>query len=232
MTGKTHKAGGMLGSVVGFALLKKCGMIPSDVNDCLAWVAMYPFCMWGSVASDLDHHWEVCPVKDLPSRMVNICLHAGKPVKKALEKSGRKKSLLYGIANFFTASHRSWQTHSDLTLVSMLYLLYMVMSGSFACFNTIETTLLSLILTGICLGVSIHFILDMLTPEGIWLMGVVLINKLFKLHLPDHLHFVPHMKVFATGNKWEEFVYKFLSISTVVVVILILVSYLPIEVSF
>lgn len=232
MTGKTHKAGGMFCSVVGFALAKKLGVVPSDVNDCLAWVTIYPFCMWGSVASDLDHHWDSCPCRDLPSRVINIALHATKPLKVGLEKAGKKKTKMYGVAKFCNASHRSWQTHSDMTLFIMLYLLWFAMSGRFTGFNTVEATLCTLVLEGICLGVVMHLLLDTLTPDGIWLIPMVLINRVFHLMLPEKLHFVPHMKVFATGEKWEAFIYKCLSYGTVVVVALVLLSFLPVDIDF
>ena len=57
MTGNTHRAGGMLCSVVGFALLKEQGLLLPEINPCIQWLVMYPFCYWGSTASDLDHNW-------------------------------------------------------------------------------------------------------------------------------------------------------------------------------
>ena len=115
MTGKTHKMGGMLVSVVGFTLLKNNGLLQPDVNQGIQWLMMYPFCMWGSIASDLDHHWESCPSKDIPSWFVHKALHITEPVYRRLDNSlsgkQKKSSIAYKIAKFFTARHRSWHTH-------------------------------------------------------------------------------------------------------------------------
>lgn len=232
MTGKTHKMGGMLISVVGFTMLKNNGLLLPDVNEGLQWLAMYPFCMWGSIASDLDHHWDSCPSKDIPSWFVHKALHITEPVYRRLDDnmSGQQKnsSLLYKFSKFFTARHRSWQTHSDLTFVAMLYLLYSLMSGKFGFFNQNDVLLLTLMLTGVCLGIVAHFILDLLTPEGVWNTIVVLLNRfILKGKLPrrfEKWHFVPKMRCFATGSSWEDFVYKVLRVLTVVSVVYLLVS--------
>ena len=223
MTGTTHKAGGMLVSIVGFAILREKGLLLPNVNEGLQWLVMYPFTMWGSVASDLDHHWDSCPQKDYPSRLVNMALHITKPVKKSLDKtltdSQKKHNVLYKVADTFNASHRSWQTHSDLTLFVMLYLLWSVFTGRIAGFGAVDTTIATLVLTGICLGIIAHFILDSITPEGIWLIGLVILNKILELfnprvNLPQKFHLVPHKKFFATGGKWEQLVQKVLKVAT------------------
>lgn len=228
MTGTTHRAGGVLVSIVGFTILREKGLLLPDVNEAVQWLVMYPFTMWGSVASDLDHHWESCPSKDLPSRVVNMALHITRPVKKMLDgtmsESSRQHNLFYKIVSFFNASHRSWQTHSDLTLFAMLYLLYTVWTGGVGGLNALDSSIVTLVLTGVCLGVVAHFILDMLTPEGILLVIPATINQLFqlfkvKVRLPQKLHLVPKTTFFATGGSWEQFVQKVLKICTVLIVI-------------
>ena len=223
MTGKTHRAGGMLISIVGFALLKENGLLLNDVNPALQWLVIYPFCMWGSTASDLDHHWESCPSKDYPSRVVNMVLHAGKPLQDVLDKrltaKQKKGNPIYKLSSLLNASHRSWQTHSDLTLFAMLYLMYCILSGKFSQLSAVDMSISILVLTGICLGVIAHFILDVLTPEGVWCIGLVALNKVFNfispdLTLPQKIHFVPKFKFFATGGSWEEFVRWTLNIAT------------------
>lgn len=232
MTGKTHKMGGMFISVVGFSLLKKNGLLIPDVNEGLQWLAMYPFCMWGSIASDLDHHWDSCPSKDIPSWFVHKALHITNPVYKHLDDklsgSEKKHSVPYKVTRFLSSRHRSWQTHSDLTFVLMLYLLVSIMNGRFAIFSQTDILLLTLMLTGVCLGVVAHFILDLLTPEGVWNSVVVVLNRfIFKGKIPrrfEKWHFVPKMKCFATGSSWEDFIYKLLKFLTVVSVIYLLVT--------
>lgn len=230
MTGKTHKMGGMLVSVVGFTVLKKNGLLLPDVNEGIQWLAMYPFCMWGSIASDLDHHWDSCPSKDIPSWFVHKALHITEPVYKRLDNklsnSEKKSSILYKTSKFLTARHRSWQTHSDLTFVAMLWLLYSLVNGKFSIFTSTDILLLTFMLTGVCLGIVAHFILDLLTPEGVWNTIVVLINRfILKGKLPRHYekwHFVPKMKCFATGSSWEDFVYKVLRVLTIIAVVYLL----------
>lgn len=249
MTGATHRAGGMLVSIVGFAILREKGLLLPNVNEAVQWLVMYPFTMWGSVASDLDHHWDSCPSKDIPSRAVNAALHITKPVKKmmdsTLSESARKHNPLYHFVDFFNASHRSWQTHSDLTLFVMLCLLYKVFTGAIGGLSEIDSAIITLVLTGICLGVVAHFILDALTPEGIWLSECVVIGKLLqllglKVKLPQKLHLVPKTTFFATGGPWEQFVQKVLKICTVLVLIWFLYvqlapmlsKYIPWEIQF
>lgn len=232
MTGKTHKMGGMFISVVGFSMLRNNGLLSPDMSEGLQWLVMYPFCMWGSIASDLDHHWDSCPSKDIPSWFIHKLLHITEPVYRRLNNkmsdSQKKSSLVYKVSRFFNARHRSWQTHSDLTFVMMLYLLYSIISGRFEFFNQTDILVLTLVITGICLGIVAHFILDLLTPEGVWNTIAVLLNKfILKGKLPRNLekwHFVPKMKCFATGSSWEDFIYKVLKFLTVISVVYLLVS--------
>lgn len=241
MTGETHRMGGMFISVVGFTLLKNHGLLLPDVNEGVQWLAMYPFCMWGSTASDLDHHWESCPSKDIPSWFIHKALHITEPVYKKLNNtltsSQKKSSFLYKFSKFFTARHRSWQTHSDLTFVVMLYLLYSIMNGKFTFFSQTDVLFLTLMLTGVCLGVVAHFVLDLLTPEGVWNTVAVLLNRtVLNGKLPKSLekwHFVPKMRCFATGSGWEDFIRKVLKVLTVVSVFYLLVSVLfPTQLSY
>ena len=228
MTGATHRAGGMLVSIVGFAILREKGLLLPDVNEAVQWLVMYPFTMWGSIASDLDHHWDSCPSKDIPSRAVNMALHITKPVKKMLDgtlsDAQKKHNPVYKAADFLNASHRSWQTHSDLTLYAMLYVLYRVLSGTVSRLSVVDSAIVALVLTGISLGVVAHFILDALTPEGILLVIPAVLNSFLrmcglKVKLPQKLHLVPKTSFFATGGSWEQFVQKVLKVCTVLTLI-------------
>lgn len=223
MTKKTHQAGGMLVSILGFAILRKNGLLLPDVNEGLQWLVMYPFTMWGSTASDLDHHWDSCPSKDYPSRLVNMALHITRPVKKymdnTLTESDKKHNVIYKLADVLNASHRSWQTHSDFTLFAMLAILFKIMSGQFVQFSAVDNILATLVLTGLSLGIIAHLILDSITPEGIWIMGLVILEKILRIFNPriniqKKIHFVPRKEYFATGGKWEMNVQKVLNIAT------------------
>lgn len=233
MTGETHRAGGVLCSVVGFVLLRENGLLLPDVNEFIQLSVIYPYCYLASTASDLDHHWDSCPNKDAPSWFINKVLHLTTPVQKKLDEklsnSEKKTNWFYKFSSLFSAKHRSWQTHSDLTLFVFVALLFAVMQGKFSSFGTIDTAILSLILTGVCLGIIAHFILDMLTPQGVWSVLFVAINKLLSIvthknvHLlPEKVHFVPKMKCFATDSDWETFICKLLKVLTVVSVLYVL----------
>lgn len=241
MTGGTHKAGGMLMSIVGFALLKNNNLLAQDVNLGLQWLVIYPFCMWGSIASDLDHNPNAIPMKDYPSKLVNKALHITKPIEDVTE--GNKKSFLYKVARFFNARHRSWQTHSDLTLGVMIFLLYNLLTvQTLGSLSVTDLVILRLALMGVCIGVLAHFLLDVITPEGIWLSGCCIFNKLIRHKiLPEKLHLVPKgHSFFATGGKWEMFIRKVLQIGTWIALVWLLLSvfwpnwvdYIPFTISF
>ena len=220
MTGKTHRAGSFICSTVGFILLKDNNMLIDGVNEGLQWLVMYPFCYWGSVASDLDHNSHAIPMKDPISTLVNKLLHLTAPLRKSLEKSGDTKSVLYKFSKFFDASHRSWQTHSDLTLISLLFLMYCVLNGKFA-LGAADSLLLSLVLMGVTIGLVTHLILDMLTTDGVWSIFLVVLGRIFRKinprikHFPEKLRLVPRWHFFRTNGSWEIFVQKVLKILNV-----------------
>ena len=235
MTGKTHRQGGMLVSIIGFALLRENGLLLPDVNVGLQWLVMYPFCYWGSTASDLDHHWDSCPSKDYPSWMINKLLHITKPIEDSMEathnvakklhvgNSSTKKlnsNVIYKVSKLLNAKHRSWQTHSELFLFVMLYLLDCVMQGRFTALGAVDTAILSLVIMGVVIGVIAHLFLDCLTPDGITLVGCCIINNFLKtskvkLRLPETFKLVPRKQFFATDGKWEHFIQWLLKLGTV-----------------
>ncbi len=218
MTGKTHRAGGMLVSVVGFEVLRQQGLLLPDVHQGLQWLVMYPFVMWGSVASDLDHHWQSCPSKDYPSWCINKLLHIGKPLEELTEHN--EQGVLHKTGKLLNAHHRSFQTHSDITLYLVLALLFYLAGGENTLVNlgNMDRAIGTLVLFGLGMGILAHLVLDMLTPEGIWVSILVVANKLTPKHIriPEKLHFVPHSSFFATGGTWEIFIQKLLTFLTVV----------------
>ena len=250
MTGKTHEAGGVLCSVIGFAILKKQGLLIPDMSEALQWLVMYPFCIWGSIASDLDHNPDSIPRKDIASKVVNKALHITHPIVKVIEKhtteAERKHNPIYRISKFLDAKHRSWQTHSDLTLVAMILLLYFVQHGKLSFLTPVDISVASLILMAITTGIVAHFVLDIITPEGVWFTPFAILNgiiRLFNPHLkvfPEKIHLVPHKEFFATGGKWEEFIRKVLKVATVLSILWftfnliypIVAEYLPYQITF
>ena len=212
----THFQGGLFISVFGFWLLKINGLLLPDevLHWSLQWLLMYPFAIWGSLAPDLDHNPNSIPMKDIVSRAVYTVLHITNPVRQHLRskktEAELKHSKVYGVANTLCAKHRSWQTHSDLTLAVLVLVLVKLISGAWIIGRgNLDTTILRLILTGVTMGMTAHLFLDMLTPDGITLIGMKVLNVI-RLHfnpkrskLPETLHLVPHKGYFATGGKWE-----------------------------
>lgn len=235
LTGKTHRAGGVLCSVIGFELLRRNGLLLPDVNEVIQMMVMYPFCIWGSVASDLDHNWDSSPQKDIVSRGINVSLHITTPVCEGLETTHQDDTLLYKVLNLFNAKHRSWQTHSDLTLIFMLCILRWILHlEPGGIFSAVDISIMALIVMGIGIGVIAHFILDMLTPDGIWFTPAVVFNFLVRkitkkrVYYLQKIHLVPKSKFFATGGKWEDLIRWILNISAgLSVIYIILFSAFP-----
>ena len=228
MTGDTHKAGGVLCSLIGFMLLKKYNMLLPGVNEFLQLAVIYPYATWGSVASDLDHHWESCPDKNLPNKVINVMLHATTPLYKQMKElpsSVNKNNPTYKLAKLFSASHRSWQTHSDLTLIIVLFILKSALTG-IGGLGTVSSAILALVTTGVALGIIAHFILDMLNPDGIWFTFGRLCNYFLKKKvLPEKIRLVPKSSNFCTDTPWETLVRRVMKGLTVVVFIIFILSY-------
>lgn len=220
MTGETHQQGGVLVSVIGFSLLQKHGLLFSDVNLGVQWLMMYPFVIYGSVLPDLDHHWDSCPDRGLPSLVINKVLHAGKKPCKRMEETmtakERRGSMIYKFCSIFYAKHRSWQTHSDLSFFVLLGFLMLLLNGKFASLSAGDSLFLRIMLTGLTLGVMSHLVLDMMTIDGIHCLLFKAVNKLSKgtLKLPEKLRLVPKWGMFSTDTKWESFVRTLLKIAT------------------
>lgn len=196
MTGKTHRTGGVLCALLGCAVLERKGMLIKDVSPLLQLTVMYPFAIYGSTISDLDHNWNSCPNKDLISYCINKVLH----LTTKLRQNGISNTAL----SVLDSKHRSWQTHSDLFFWSILLAIHTIigmLSGA-------GVIIFKMVSTGFLLGVISHLVLDMLTPEGIWVVPFMLIRSVTGLNIPEKIHFVPKSGFFATGGRWETFVQK------------------------
>lgn len=237
MTGKTHQLGGELSALLGFIVLKEKGYLLEDVNPYLQLIAMYPFALWGSKALDLDHHKDSIPMRDLFSVCVHNVLHiTGKPYKvmktklessdvSSKKKKQIRKSLWFKLCRMLNASHRSWQTHSDLTLIFLIGVFWLVFSSFLI--NTSDMVLLSVISIGVLLGMVSHLILDALTTDGIHLLIFRFINLTVlgnsKVTLPEKLHLVPASKKFSCESDWEKLVRVLLRILSVVSLIYLII---------
>ena len=224
MTGKTHRVGGMLCVLGGFTYLESKGLLLRNVNPLLQLTVMYPFALYGSIVSDLDHNANSIPSKDIVSVAINKVLH----LTSGLNESTGGRNKVFGLLD---AKHRSWQTHSDLFLVALIYALYqMVMETKLA---TVESVIWSLVGMGFILGVISHLVLDMITPEGIWSFILVGISKVTgKKLIPKKLRLVPDSKFFSTGGPWESLVRNILWICCVVLFIRLIYLMTPYRITF
>ena len=216
MEGKTHRIGGALCCLGGYSLLSKNGMLLGDVNPLLQLVIMYPFAIYGSVLPDLDHAWESCPCKDIASYGVNKVLHLTTPIAKATGNDSFPLSL-------FNARHRSWQTHSDLSLIALVMLSNWLLNSSV---TTADLAILRLISCGLILGVVSHLVLDILTPEGVWSTVKILISTCTKYKkVSKKFSVVPNTPFFRTGGSWELIIRKILWVMCIIFAINIVLSF-------
>lgn len=224
MTGKTHRVGGMLCVLGGFTYLESKGLLLRNVNPLLQLTVMYPFALYGSIVSDLDHNANSIPSKDIVSIAINRVLH----LTSGLNESTGGRNKVFGILD---AKHRSWQTHSDLFLVALMYALYqMVMETKLA---TVESVIWSLVGMGFILGVISHLVLDMITPEGIWSILLVGVGRVTGSKvMPKKLRLVPDSKFFSTGGPWESLVRNILWICCVVLFIRLIYLMTPYRITF
>lgn len=202
MTGKTHRVGGMLCVLGGFSILESKGMLLTNVNPVLQLVVMYPFAIYGSIFPDLDHGRHSIPSEDIVSVAVNRVLHAGSVIP-GNDKEG-------SIASILNAKHRSWQTHSDLFLALILWCMYEVLTSGRI--GSSEYTILLLVGMGFLFGVVSHLVLDMLTPEGVWLVTTTVLKKVTRCKklIPQKISFVPNTSFFRTDGMWERVVRRVL----------------------
>lgn len=226
MTGKTHRVGGMLCCLGGYSLLKANGMLLGDVNPLLQLVVMYPFAIYGSTVSDLDHDWHSAPSRDIISYGINKTLHLTSKVRDNMNE----KSPAYKALGVFDAKHRSWQTHSDLFLVLMIMLSTWLLGSGI---SSVDQVLVRLVSVGLILGVISHLVLDMLTPEGVWSIIMCVVGKVTKSRkLPRKISFVPNTEFFRTGGTWENLIRCLMWIACFILFAIIMLEYSPYSIDF
>ena len=199
MTGNTHRVGGVLSCFIGYTLLESKGLLIADVNPLLQLSVMYPFAIYGSIVSDLDHHAESAPSKDIVSVMINRVLHLSKDSNSPLN-----------------AKHRSWQTHSDMFLFFVMFLANYLLRTSL---NSGDAIIIRLVSTGLLLGIISHLVLDMLTPQGVWSIILVLLHRVLGVKCREKFSFVPNTSFFATDGPWEKLINKIMWVVIIIFVI-------------
>ena len=229
MEGKTHRIGGTVCAMAGFVTLKDSGYLLSSelISPALQFLVIYTAGIYGGMWPDNDHHWESSPLKDPASWLQNKLMHiANAPYKRLDEKMSskqKKRSVLYKTLKFMRCIHRSWQTHSEFTLLMILWLM---MSPTLLGFTgRFDSVLWLLIVTGFGLGVISHIILDMLTTEGVrFALGVFI--KVFFPSVPifTTIRLVPGLSAFKTGSEWEMAIRKALSLIQYALLIMVLLD--------
>lgn len=215
MQGTTHRVGGALCAVAGYSLLQSKGLLINDVNPLLQLTIMYPFAVYGAILPDFDHNWNSCPSKDMISYCINKVLHIGTGIRK---KTGKN---LLGVLD---AKHRSWQTHSVLFLMLVIWACISIFTSVT---TGVDAVLFRLASTGLVMGIISHLALDLLTPEGIWLVIPSLITRKRKM-----LHLMPKNKFFATGGPWETLVRGIMWVVIAVLLLRLVYIALPYKLSF
>ena len=142
----------------------------------------------GALFPDLDHNWHNIGVKTVPNKIINTLIHV----------TGGK--------------HRSWQTHSIDICIIFTVLSYIIPNKLYE-MNKItiankEVTVL--ILLGFASGWISHLFSDMLTSAGVRLF--CFIN--YKVALVPKK--IGNLR-FNTGNEWEAFNYKAISVTNKIV---------------
>lgn len=181
MMGKTHRIGGTVAMLLSYSYMVKHNMTVESINPVVQLLVMYPCCMWGAVAPDLDQSDEAIPIKAPVSILIHKILYLGK------------------------VRHRSWQTHSLLVTGGFIALLFglLALVNNYGLFGLDPTALilLKLMLMGLTVGVASHLILDMMTYEGIHLIPPTKSGGKKKSHW---IRLVPHTDAFKTDTFYEK----------------------------
>lgn len=232
MTGKTHKAGGVLCALVGVQVINSYTNLSNEISPLIQFCITYPFCMWGSTAPDLDHDWSNVEDKNPINYAINKVLHFFNELYEKAEMVGQEKHLK--LFKALSARHRSWQTHSDLTLLLLFVLRYLLIDKFLAGFtSSVDVDILILIINGLLLGTGVHLFLDMLTRAGIKSLILTVVKKVvvslangkWKDVKPVKIRLVPNREFFGTDSNgtYESTVRKVIQTTTYIYAVLWLV---------
>ena len=218
MLGKTHRRAGAVISLGGYLLFKQFGLLDPNLRDITELITLYAASYYGSIFADIDQPWQSCPCHDPLSRIINKGLHlTSKRLRKMREEKsdrGLKEGRVYKILSVFDARHRSWQTHSELPLLIILYGLIKLPRG-------FEWTMLM----GFFVGYLSHMFMDMLSVDGYNFLTAKILNKLLRHKvLPEKIRLVPKSKFFITDGVFEKLVTRGLNFTSIVLALIIVGS--------
>ncbi|MEC2463372.1 metal-dependent hydrolase [Bacillus cereus] len=205
MEGKTHYIGGSIGALTGYILLKENNMLLETVHPTLQFGMIYLAGTYGGMIPDADHHAGSNPMKDPVGVLFNRALHIfNRPFKrmdKVMSSSHKKHSFLYKLLSILRCTHRSWQTHSELTMLLFVFLLSNLLTSDT---SDPSVAIAVLLLTGLSLGVLSHLVLDLLTAEGINFATGIIIKTFFpRTPMIEKIRLVPKRSTFTTGSPYE-----------------------------
>ncbi|PHE64365.1 hypothetical protein COF68_05865 [Bacillus toyonensis] len=205
MEGKTHYIGGSIGAISGYILLKENNMLLETVHPTLQFGMIYLAGVYGGMIPDADHHSGSNPLKDPVGVVFNKALHIfNKPYKRLdgmLSSQQKRNSLPYKLLSILRCTHRSWQTHSELTIAFLVYILYQLTTSDT---SDPSVAVAVLMLVGLTLGVLSHLVLDLLTCEGInFAIGIIIKTFFPKVPIIETIRLVPKWHTFTTGSPYE-----------------------------
>src|SRR5690606_25142593 len=118
-----------------------------------------------------------------------------------LTSSQKRTNPLYKLLKILKCTHRSWQTHSELTIAFLLYVIFSLFQLDV---TSPDIAIMVLILTGLTLGILSHLILDMLTTDGIY-FAIGYFIKVIAPRVPmiTTIRLVPRWSTFNTGSPYE-----------------------------
>lgn len=153
----THKAGGTLGMLIVFDVMKKHGMLVQNINPYIQLLVMYPAASWGSTAPDLDR-----PKSKNADQT---------PVSMVMER----------FLQLINARHRSWQTHCLVITGGLALAFPVILELCGVKLNTLDLCILRLLIYGLTTGIISHLVLDAITPEGVHFIPNVKLRLVPKL---------------------------------------------------
>lgn len=205
MMGKSHRLGGALAMMGTFEYMRFNGMLLPDINPYLQLAIMYPASAFGAVVPDIDHHKGSNPVNTPMGEIFHYVAHTPTRFNKrynrihiGVDAEGKPK---YKVKNktldkILPLKHRAWQTHSILFTGSLLFLLWSIVSYYAETTQTLDWTLISIIVFGFIVGVASHLLLDAMTTDGIFFLAT------------KKIRIVPNNPYFKAGGDFETTIFK------------------------
>lgn len=185
MTGPTHKVYSVFFSFLTVMLVYKNSL--TEIGYYYTLIIILLVSKKGALFPDLDHNWKNIHEKTITNKIINTIIHI----------TGGK--------------HRSYQTHSIDICMLFTVASYFVPRTLFnkGFISQVNMEVISIILLGFASGWISHLFSDMLTNAGIRLFFFIKCKGLNRIKLvPKKIGKIK----FNTGEEWEQFNFKIISI--------------------